>query len=90
MRMRWLREFYPPAALEAGRNGLAVLECEALAGDRVRDCRLLAESPRGQGFGAAALAAQHTYLVRVHDQDRNRIYNERFRLRAVFDPGAMD
>ena len=90
MRMSWLREYYPEQALATGTRGLAVLNCEVLPDDRVRDCQLMSESPRGQGFGEAALAAQHVYLVRVHDQNGNRLYNRRFRLRALFYPEAID
>ncbi len=90
MRMRWLRDYYPEEALAAGTRALVVMNCEVLAGDRVRDCRVMSESPRGQGFGEAALAAQNVYLVRVHDQDGNRLYNRRFRLRALFYPDGVD
>jgi Gram-negative bacterial TonB protein C-terminal len=49
--------FYPPKALAAGTIGQVNLLCDTDAHYALRNCRLQNETPAGQGFGAAALAA---------------------------------
>ncbi len=46
---------YPLAAFKAGTPGRAVLSCLGLKDGRVKDCRVVGETPQGQGFGRAAL-----------------------------------
>ncbi len=46
---------YPMAAYKAGTPGGALLSCQGLRDGRVRDCRVISETPAGQGFGRAAL-----------------------------------
>ncbi|HEY2706421.1 MAG TPA: energy transducer TonB [Caulobacteraceae bacterium] len=48
--------FYPPAARAAGVEGQAKISCARNAHLALKDCKLVSESPAGQGFGAAALA----------------------------------
>lgn len=45
---------YPARAKAAGLAGQADLSCTVAAQGRLRDCAVLGESPRGQGFGDAA------------------------------------
>lgn len=47
---------YSPTALTAGVGGEATLTCERTERGNLAGCRLLEETPIGQGFGAAALA----------------------------------
>jgi TonB family protein len=62
-RPRWLDQptgedfarFYPEAAAYAGLSGEAVLSCKFNASGYLADCQVVAETPRGQDFGAAAL-----------------------------------
>ncbi len=46
---------YPLDAYRDGRGGSVELGCLELTDGRVKDCRVLSETPRGQGFGRAAL-----------------------------------
>jgi TonB family protein len=48
--------YYPPAARAAGIEGAASLECAQITRGAPDACKVVAEAPRGQGFGAAALA----------------------------------
>lgn len=86
MQMWQLHRFYPPAARMRGEAGLALLECEVIRDDRVRDCIVKDAAPVGAGFERAALRAERIYRVQVHDQDGNRVYNERVVIRAFFKP----
>ncbi len=45
---------YPAKAKAEGLGGGAELACTAMASGGLKDCDVLAESPRGYGFGAAA------------------------------------
>ncbi len=47
---------YPPAARAAGIEGKASLECSRMLHGAPDACVVVSETPRGQGFGAAALA----------------------------------
>ena len=46
---------YPAAALAAGAGGKAVINCLRTAHLALRSCKLVSETPAGQGFGDAAL-----------------------------------
>jgi TonB family protein len=48
--------FYPAAARAAGVEGEAVITCDRNEHLALRACKLVSETPAGQGFGAAALA----------------------------------
>lgn len=45
----------PPRAVAARVSGTAILACRVDSRQRARRCRILGETPRGYGFGAAAL-----------------------------------
>ncbi len=59
----WLRKpsgeefarYYPERALRRNLAGWATLACLVTAEGKVRDCRIVGESPDHEGFGAAAL-----------------------------------
>lgn len=86
MRFRRLRNYYPRSAMRDRIAGVARLDCEIIERDRVRDCRLLGETPAGLGFGTAALEAQGVFRLRLHDQNGDRVYNERVVVNARFQP----
>ena len=77
---------YPKRAKSARTAGAARLVCEALTGDRVRNCQLIDEYPAGWGFGQAALAASPEYRVQVVDQDGKRVYGRDVRIGVEFMP----
>ncbi|MFN4039135.1 MAG: hypothetical protein ACK4IB_07350 [Erythrobacter sp.] len=79
------REFYPPAAVKAGIEGVGVLRCLAIRRDRVRDCKLIAENPKNHGFGEAALKSVPHLRIRLHDQNGRRVYNEWVTVSNWFD-----
>ncbi|WP_343345050.1 hypothetical protein WJT74_11575 [Sphingomicrobium sp. XHP0239] len=77
---------YPDRARATRTAGAAKLVCEALEDDRVRDCQLMAEYPRGWGFGAAALEAAPEYRVEVRDGSGTRVYGRDVVLGVEFLP----
>lgn len=53
---------YPAKARAAGLGGGADLVCSATRQGALKDCDVLAETPRGQGFGAAARRMAEAHL----------------------------
>jgi TonB family protein len=51
-----MSSFYPAHAERHHINGRANLKCLVGLDGRLADCRVLSEAPRGEGFGAAAIA----------------------------------
>lgn len=52
-----LRRYHPPEALRRGLSGTAVVSCRIREDTVLDQCRVLSETPPGQGFGAAGVAA---------------------------------
>jgi hypothetical protein len=79
-----LDRFYPKAARLAKIEGTVWMSCFVLRFDRVSDCKLIGETPEGQGFGRAAMRAHKAFRIRVHNQSGRRIYNEWVTVRSHF------
>ena len=60
---RRIFELYPQRPLRQGHSGRVMLDCTVLA-TLALDCAVAVETPRGEGFGRAALAAAQTYRAR--------------------------
>lgn len=54
---------YPPSARERGVEGLVRLDCMADAAGQLNGCRVVAESVKGEGFGAAALGLTKAFRL---------------------------
>jgi protein TonB len=67
---------YPAAARSAKVEGKAWMRCMVVRRDRVRDCTLLDEEPRGFGFGQAALKTVPGLRIRLHDERGERVYDD--------------
>ena len=52
-----LRRYHPPEALRQGVSGTAVVSCRIREDTVLDQCRVLSETPAGQGFGEAGVAA---------------------------------
>jgi TonB family protein len=55
---------FPPAALEKGVGGRAVLTCEVSVEGLLRKCKVDSETPPAMGFGQAALALTPQFRMR--------------------------
>jgi protein TonB len=88
---RWIKQpggtalarYFPQAALDAGRTGTAVLDCAILQSGKL-NCVVQSETPRGDGFGAAALSASQGYLASPQAADGSMAYGQRTRLTIHF------
>lgn len=54
---------WPAGALQAGANGYVTLSCRIDVHGLAETCRVIYETPRGRGFGGAALALRPTFKV---------------------------
>jgi len=60
---------YPPAALAAGIEGSAIVECQVADDGRLHACSVLEETPPGPGFGEAALRLTAYFRMASHTRD---------------------
>jgi TonB family protein len=91
----WLRqtpaEF--PAAAHANRvaSGTANLRCMATEGGTLSECVVLRETPEGQGFGEAALAATRSSRVAPRTENGVAVASEvRFTVAFILPAEALD
>lgn len=66
---REFARFYPDSAVRRGLNGGATLACSVSAVGGLRDCRVVDESPAGEGFGAAALKMAPYFRMQPQTRD---------------------
>jgi periplasmic protein TonB len=59
-----IADYYPLDARRQHVRGVALLACGVAADTKVRACQVLAEAPRGEGFGAAALEMSQLFRIR--------------------------
>lgn len=83
------RSVYPREGLRRRVDGRVELSCVMRAGNRVSNCRILSERPRGLGFGSAAIETSRLRGVRPPRVNGQPLLNERIRLNVVFDHGVI-
>lgn len=59
-----LMALWPAKALREGKGGKAVISCVVTVQGALRQCRVVEETPPGEGFGAAAIALSAQFLMR--------------------------
>ncbi|HYD11374.1 MAG TPA: hypothetical protein VEC11_00855 [Allosphingosinicella sp.] len=80
-----MRLYFPRIALERRTNGVAWLGCQVDANNRARRCRVLAERPRGIGFGAAGLRLSHAFRIRPPQRNGRDQYDAWVRIPIYFE-----
>ena len=80
---RRISELYPQRALRQGLGGRVALDCTVLASLAV-ECAVASESPPGEGFGRAALAAAQSYRSRPTLSDGRSAVGTRTRVIMSF------
>lgn len=56
-----IRDAHPRRALAARRSGVAIINCRIQLDTRLNACRVVSESPSGEGFGEAGLSVVSYY-----------------------------
>jgi protein TonB len=65
--------FYPQAAQKRGMEGSATLECVVTAKGLLDSCRVLAETPKGVGFGEAAIRMAILFRMKPETRSGNSV-----------------
>jgi TonB family protein len=55
--------YYPAAAKLIGREGKVMVRCNVRVDQTLETCRVLSETPKDEGFGAAALGVATTFRI---------------------------
>lgn len=79
---------YPEAAQGRNVGGKAVVQCEIATSQRLVNCVLTDESPKGFGFGAALLRIAPLYRVAPPTYDDKVVEDAAFSLTMSFAPSA--
>lgn len=77
--------FYPPAARASGATGVVVLDC-LLTQTSPLTCTVVQETPRGIGFGSAALQAARDFQIAARRPDGTVTAGGRLRVPLRFSP----
>lgn len=79
-----LADVYPPAAEKSGLGGRATIECRVATDGLLAHCRLLAEDPRGAGFGEAALKLSQRFRMKPMSRDGHPVAGGVVRIPIMF------
>ena len=79
-----LARHYPRRALERGLSGRAEIGCAVTRTGRLQACAVLAETPAGAGFGAAALKLAREFQMRPQTEDGRPVEGGRVEIPISF------
>ena len=79
-------EAYPPFAVRMGVGGRATISCSIDAVGKLQACRVIAETPLGLGFGAAALSMSDAFHMRPMIVNREGVAGGTVRIPIRFQP----
>ncbi len=80
---------YPPAARAARMDGQVELRCRVRLDQRLESCRILRETPPGQGFGAAGVqVAEAAFRFRPPRRDGRPVADAEVTVGVAFGRGA--
>lgn len=75
---------YPGAALQRHIDGRAILQCKIAEQGRLDQCVSVAESPSGEGFGAASLRITDRFQMRTDTHDEPPVVGRFVRIPVYF------
>lgn len=80
-----LERIYPRRAMELEKSGGATLMCTVAASGSVGGCSVIDESPKGLGFGEAAMAAAKFFKLNPRTVDGDVVEGAKVRIPLVFN-----
>jgi TonB family protein len=80
---------YPKRAREAHLGGRATLTCKFNNTGRLTQCQVIAEEPKGQGFGFAAQALVQRFRAYPKTSDGRGLLGVDVQIPFVFDPAML-
>ena len=83
-----LAAVFPAEALKRGQDGRATLSCEVSVEGTLQRCRVVDETPRGLGYGHAALALAPQFLLKPKTVDGKPVAGGVVRPTIVFKTGG--
>jgi hypothetical protein len=78
-----IAKYYPPRAMDFGKEGWVVAECQAVQ-NKFKNCRILREYPLGLDFGAATKRISDVIELRSLDKDDQPVEGRLFRMAMAF------
>lgn len=81
---------YPPTAVEAGKSGAVLLECQVAAQGSLQACNVEIEDPVGLEFGLAALALAPLFRMSETAPDGSAVAGRTIRIPIMFSIVAGD
>jgi protein TonB len=79
-----LGRLYPERAARNGVSGSTVMECRVTAQGTVASCTVVQESPKGYGFGDAALASTRYFRLNPRMVDGSTVEGAKVRIPMAF------
>ncbi|MFZ5721109.1 MAG: TonB family protein [Pseudomonadota bacterium] len=81
---------YPPTAVEAGKSGAVLLECQVAAKGSLEACQVQIEDPVGLEFGLAALELAPLFRMTEVAPDGTAVAGRMIRIPIMFSIVAGD
>lgn len=82
---RELSRAYPSRAERLGISGSATLSCTVSAQGKLNACQVVAETPAGEGFGAAALKLSTAFRMTPRTVDGQAVEGAQIRIPLLFN-----
>ena len=81
---------YPPTAVQAGKSGAVLLECQVAARGSLEGCHVQVEDPVGLEFGLAALELAPLFRMTETAPDGSAVAGRTIRIPIMFSIVAGD
>lgn len=81
-----IRDAHPRSALAARRSGVAIINCRIQLDTRLNACRVISESPAGEGFGQAGMSVVSYYRFQPPTRNGQALDDQGVTVTVEFGP----